>query len=266
MPKKILVTGGAGYIGSHTVVELIEAGYEPIIVDNFDNSFPFVVTNLEKITGRPITFHQFDINNYHDLSRLFTLEKNIDAIIHFAAHKAVGESVENPFKYYNNNVGAMIKLLETMMQNKVSKIVFSSSCTVYGEPDQPEVTELTPKKEATSPYGNSKQICEEILSDYAKATNDFHSISLRYFNPIGAHKSAEIGELPIGIPNNLIPFITQTAIGKRKELTVFGDNYNTPDGSCIRDYIHVIDLAKAHVKAIDHLLKNNKEKGSNDFF
>ncbi|MDB4835129.1 UDP-glucose 4-epimerase GalE [Cyclobacteriaceae bacterium] len=254
--KKILVTGGAGYIGSHTVVELVKAGYEPIIMDNFDNSYPFVITRLEELTGQEIKFYNLSCNNYHDLSRFFREEKEIDGVIHFAAHKAVGESVQDPFKYYNNNVGGLLKLLESMLQNDVKNIVFSSSCTVYGDPDEARVSESTPRKKAQSPYGNTKMICEDILSDFIASENSFAGVFLRYFNPIGAHDSSRIGELPIGTPNNLVPYITQTAIGKRDQLTVFGDTYNTPDGSCIRDYIHVVDLAKAHVKALDFIQKN----------
>ena len=266
MKKRILVTGGAGYIGSHTVVELIQAGYEPIIVDNFDNSYPFVVTRIEEITGQEIQFHKLDVNNYHDLSRLFSKEKNIDGVIHFAAHKAVGESVNDPLKYYDNNVGGLIKLLEKLIENDIKNIVFSSSCTVYGEPDSPIVSEETPTKTANSPYGNTKKMCEDILQDYVKASENFKCILLRYFNPIGAHDSGQIGELPIGIPNNLIPFITQTAIGKREKITVFGDNYPTKDGSCIRDYIHVVDLAKAHVKALDFLFVQEESKPTCEVF
>jgi UDP-glucose 4-epimerase len=258
--KKVLVTGGAGYIGSHTVVELLNAGYEPIIIDNFENSYPFVISNIEKIAGKPVKFYNLSCNNYHDLSRLFSEEKDIEGVIHFAADKAVGESVNNPFKYYNNNVGGLIKLLEYMMQNGVNNIVFSSSCTVYGEPDTPRVSESTPRQVANSPYGNTKKICEDILQDHGKAEADFSAVFLRYFNPIGAHESSMIGELPIGVPNNLIPYITQTAVGKRDCLTVFGDNYGTADGSCIRDYIHVVDLAKAHVKALEFVAGEGQGK------
>ena len=261
MKKRILVTGGAGYIGSHTIVELVQAGYEPIIVDNFVNSFPFVVTRVEEITGTDIKFHKLDVNSYHDLSRLFSAEKNIDGVIHFAAYKAVGESIAEPMKYYDNNVGGLIKLLEKLVENKIKNIVFSSSATVYGEPDLPVVSEETPTKNASSPYGKTKQMAEDILTDLVKSSNGFSCILLRYFNPIGAHSSAKIGELPTGIPNNLVPFITQTAIGKRDILTVFGDNYPTEDGTCIRDYIHVVDLAKAHVKALDYLF-HQAEKSS----
>jgi len=260
MKKRILVTGGAGYIGSHTVVELVEAGYEPIIVDNFVNSFPFVVTRVEEITGTDIKFHNFDINNYHDLSRLFSAEKNIDGVIHFAAHKAVGESLCEPLKYYDNNVSGLVKLLEKLIENKISNIVFSSSATVYGEPDSPVVSEETPTKEANSAYGKTKKMGEEILTDVVNASDKFKCILLRYFNPIGAHASSKIGELPIGVPNNLVPFLTQTAIGKRESLTVFGDDYPTQDGSCIRDYIHVVDLAKAHVKALDLMFNQDIDK------
>lgn len=266
MKKRILVTGGAGYIGSHTVVELIQAGYEPIIIDNFDNSYPFVVTKIEEIAGQEVKFHKLDVNNYHDLSRLFSQEKNIDGVIHFAAHKAVGESVNDPLKYYNNNVGGLIKILEKLVENDISKIVFSSSCTVYGEPDSPVVSEETPTKTANSPYGNTKKMCEDILQDHVKSSTDFKCILLRYFNPIGAHPSGKIGELPIGLPNNLVPFITQTAIGKREKITVFGDDYPTQDGSCIRDYIHVVDLAKAHVKALNFLFAQETEKPACEVF
>ncbi len=266
MKKRILVTGGAGYIGSHTAVELINAGYEPILIDNFDNSFPFVIKRVEEIAGTEVIFHHSDVNNYHDLSRLFSAEKNIDGVIHFAAHKAVGESVNNPLKYYDNNVGGLIKLLEKLIENKINNLVFSSSCTVYGEPDSPIVSEETPTKPANSPYGNTKKIAEDILQDYVKSSLDFKCILLRYFNPIGAHPSAKIGELPTGVPNNLVPFITQTAIGKRDKITVFGDDYPTKDGSCIRDYIHVVDLAKAHVKALDFLFKKEPNTSSCDIF
>lgn len=246
--KNILVTGGLGYIGSHTVVELINNGFEPIIVDDLSNSNFSVLSNIEKITNKKCVYYQNDINDKNALSEIFDKHK-IDSVIHFAAFKAVGESVAEPLKYYRNNVGGLISLLEVMALKNVSKIVFSSSCTVYGEPDNCPVDENSPIKTATSPYGNTKQIGESILKD----SLNFNTIALRYFNPIGAHESALIGELPLGVPNNLMPFITQTAIGIRKELTVFGNDYNTADGTCIRDYIHVVDLAKAHVLALQYL-------------
>lgn len=248
---KILVTGGTGYIGSHTVVELHNAGHEVVAIDNFDNSYPDVLDNIEKITGEKVVFQKVDIRDKKALTDFMLSQKGIDAVIHFAAFKAVGESVQNPLKYYENNVGGTVNLLYAMEAAGISQIAFSSSCTVYGEANPP-VDESTAKPEAQSPYGNTKQICEEVLFDYTKASN-LKVVSLRYFNPVGAHDSALIGELPIGVPNNLVPFITQTAIGKREVLTVFGNDYPTIDGTCIRDYIHVVDLAKAHVKAIEFL-------------
>jgi UDP-glucose 4-epimerase len=248
---KILVTGGTGYIGSHTVVELHNAGHEVVAIDNFDNSYPEVLDNIEKITGKKVDFTNVDIRNKQALTDFLVAQKGIDAVIHFAAFKAVGESVQNPLKYYENNVGGTVNLLYAMEAAGINQIAFSSSCTVYGEANPP-VDENTARPEAQSPYGNTKQICEEVLFDYTKASN-LKVVSLRYFNPVGAHDSALIGELPIGVPNNLVPFITQTAIGKREVLTVFGNDYPTPDGTCIRDYIHVVDLAKAHVKAIEFL-------------
>jgi UDP-glucose 4-epimerase len=248
---KILVTGGTGYIGSHTVVELHNAGHEVVAIDNFDNSYPDVLDNIEKITGKKVVFQKVDIRDKKALTDFMLSQKGIDAVIHFAAFKAVGESVQNPLKYYENNVGGTVNLLYAMEAAGISQIAFSSSCTVYGEANPP-VDESTAKPEAQSPYGNTKQICEEVLFDYTKASN-LKVVSLRYFNPVGAHDSALIGELPIGVPNNLVPFITQTAIGKREVLTVFGNDYPTVDGTCIRDYIHVVDLAKAHVKAIEFL-------------
>ncbi len=257
--KKILVTGGTGYIGSHTVVELIGAGYEVVIVDNLSNSNIKVLKGIEQITGKVPDFVQADCRDRHEMERVFTVH-NINAVIHFAASKAVGESVEKPLLYYNNNLNSLLVLLEMMRKYKVENIVFSSSCTVYGEPDKLPVTEQTPRKDAESPYGNTKRICEDILSDSVKAYKNFKAIALRYFNPIGAHSSALIGELPIGVPDNLVPYITQTAAGIREQLSVFGDDYNTPDGSCIRDFIHVVDLAKSHVVAVGRLLDNkNKE-------
>ncbi len=252
--KTILVTGGAGFIGSHTVVELINSGYQPIIVDNFDNSSPFVLDNIKKITGISVPFYELDCNE-PQFEEVFKTHK-IDGIIHFAANKAVGESVENPLKYYKNNIGSLVLLLELMNKHSVTNLVFSSSCTVYGEPKELPVTESTPRQKANSPYGNTKSISEDILTDATTAHKNLRAIALRYFNPIGAHPSSLLGELPIGKPNNLVPFITQTAIGKRDELTVFGNNYPTNDGTCIRDYIHVIDLAKAHIKAFEYLSNN----------
>ena len=249
---KILVTGGAGYIGSHTIVELINAGFDVCTIDNFDNSYPEVLDNLKKITGKEIDFEKVDIRDKAALKKYIMAKQGIDAVIHFAANKAVGESVAFPLKYYENNVGGTVNLLEAMQDANITNIVFSSSCTVYGEANPP-VDENTPIPVAQSPYGNTKQICEEILNDQTIATK-LNVVSLRYFNPVGAHETALIGELPIGIPNNLVPFITQTAIGKREFLTVFGNDYPTPDGTCIRDYIHVVDLALAHVSAINFLL------------
>ena len=256
---KILVTGGAGYIGSHTVVELVEAGYEPIIVDNFSNSEESALDGIKAILGREIVCHKIDCNDAAALRGVFEQEENIKGVIHFAAYKAVGESVEQPLKYYHNNVGSLVTLLQVMEEQKVYNLVFSSSCTVYGIPDMLPVTEQTPVQKANSPYGNTKKVCEEILTDLAASGSDVKSIALRYFNPIGAHPSAKIGELPLGVPNNLVPFITQTAAGIREQLTIFGDDYDTPDGTCIRDYIHVVDLAKAHVTAVARLLQKKAE-------
>ena len=257
---KILVTGGAGYIGSHTVVELVEAGYEPVIVDNFSNSEESALEGVAAIVGRSIPCHRIDCTDKGALRKVFELEQNIQGVIHFAAYKAVGESVAEPLKYYHNNVGSLVALLQVMEEYKVQNLVFSSSCTVYGIPDQLPVTEKTPVQKANSPYGNTKKVCEEILTDLANSGNsNIKATALRYFNPIGAHPSAKIGELPLGIPNNLVPFITQTAAGIRKELTVFGDDYDTPDGTCIRDYIHVVDLAKAHVVAVERLLQGKAQ-------
>lgn len=260
--KKILVTGGTGYIGSHTTVELIEAGYKPVIIDNLSNSSIDVLSNIEKITGVKVEFENFDISDYDALDAFFEKHQDISAIIHFAAYKAVGESVQKPLKYYKNNLVTLINLLDCQLKYHVDNIVFSSSCTVYGQPDKLPVTEKTPKQEAESPYGNTKQINEEILIDAIHANKDLKGIALRYFNPIGAHPSALIGELPIGVPNCLVPYLTQTVAGIREELSVFGDDYNTPDGSAIRDYINVVDLAKAHVTAIERLIE---EKGKSDF-
>ena len=257
---KILVTGGTGYIGSHTVVELQKEGFEVVVVDNLSNSNIEVLNGIEKITGIRPAFENIDCVDYVSLDRTFENHTGIDAVIHFAASKAVGESVEKPLLYYRNNLVSLINLLQLMPIHKIKKIVFSSSCTVYGQPDILPVTEEAPIKPALSPYGNTKQISEEIIRDTVHANPCFQGILLRYFNPIGAHASAEIGELPNGIPNNLLPFVTQTAIGLRKELKVFGNDYNTPDGSCIRDYIHVVDLARAHVVAVKRMLEKKSEQ------
>lgn len=246
---KILVTGGLGYIGSHTVVELVNAGYEPVIVDDLSNSHPKILDQLTRIIGFKPVFHQVDLCDEKQVSDLLAAEPDVTGIIHFAAFKAVGESVSHPLKYYRNNFYSLINLLNAYY-GKAINFVFSSSCTVYGQPNVLPVSENAPVKAAESPYGNTKQVAEEILRDMVASGTTYKVISLRYFNPVGAHKSALIGELPIGVPQNLVPFITQTAIGKREKLTVFGDTYNTPDGSCIRDYIHVVDLAKAHVSAL----------------
>lgn len=250
MSKKIIVTGATGYIGSHTVVELINAGYEPVLVDNFANSYEFILNQIETITSKKVTFYNIDCTS-SALESVFEKEEGIAGVIHFAAYKAVGESVEKPLKYYHNNVGSLVNLMSFMEKYKVTNLVFSSSCTVYGEPDHLPVTELSQIQKANSPYGNTKQVCEEIVTDYIQSGTPFKASLLRYFNPVGAHPSGLLGELPIGTPNNLIPFITQTAAGLREKLTVFGSDYNTVDGSCVRDYIHVVDLAKAHVKALE---------------
>ena len=255
MNPRILVTGGTGYIGSHTVVELQNAGYDVIIIDNLSNSNIEVLDGIERISGIRPLFIQLDCNDKEGLNSLFKKYPGIKGIIHFAASKAVGESVQKPLLYYRNNLVSLINLLELMPDAGVEGIVFSSSCTVYGQPDILPVTEDAPVKPALSPYGNTKQVNEEIIRDTIYAGAPFKSIILRYFNPIGAHPSTEIGELPNGVPQNLIPFLTQTAIGIREELQVFGDDYDTPDGSCIRDYINVVDLAKAHVTAMNRLLK-----------
>ncbi len=252
---KILVTGGLGYIGSHTVVALSEAGYEVVIVDNLSNTRIEVLDGIESIIGRRPAFYELDLRNELQVVELFDKEPSIEGVIHFAASKAVGESVENPLLYYENNLSAFIYLLKQLVVKPKSHLIFSSSCTVYGQADVMPITEKAPIKVAESPYGNTKQIGEEILKDTVKVSSGLSAIALRYFNPIGAHSSAKIGELPLGIPQNLVPFITQTAAGLRKELAVFGDDYPTPDGTCIRDYIHVVDLAEAHVAALTRLVK-----------
>lgn len=254
MSTKILVTGGTGYIGSHTAVELQQAGYEVVIIDNLSNSNAGVIDGIESITGIRPVFVEGDCTDIATLRRLFEENPGIKGIINFAASKAVGESVQKPLLYYRNNLNTLINLLDLMPEYGVEGIVFSSSCTVYGEPDFNPIDENAPIKPATSPYGNTKQISEEIITDYVHSGAPIKSIILRYFNPIGAHPSAKIGELPLGVPQNLVPYLTQTAAGIRKELTVFGDDYDTPDGSCIRDYIDVVDLAKAHVIAMKRML------------
>lgn len=254
--SKILVTGGAGYIGSHTVVELVNAGYEPVIIDDFSNSSKKVLNRLSELTGRDFVSYEVDCKNYNELHQILTKE-NVDGIIHFAAFKAVGESVEKPLDYYENNLVSLINLLRLSSELDIKHFVFSSSCTVYGEPDDLPVNEDFPVLKANSPYGNTKQIGEEIIQDTIISAKNFNAISLRYFNPIGAHPSALIGELPLGKPNNLVPYITQTAIGKYQKLTIFGDDYPTVDGTNVRDYIHVVDLAKAHVKSLDYLKNQN---------
>ena len=261
---KILVTGGTGYIGSHTVVELQQNGYEVVIIDNLSTSVKDVLYSIEKITGILPEFHEFDLCDENLSTQFFYNNKDIQGVIHFAAYKAVGESVENPLKYYHNNLFSLINVMKCMNENKIKNFVFSSSCTVYGQALDLPVTELTPIQKAFSPYGHTKQISEEIIENAVKSS-DFKAILLRYFNPIGAHESALIGELPIGTPNNLVPFITQTAIGKRECLNVFGNDYNTPDGTCIRDYIHVVDLAKAHVIAFERMF-NNLSKSDCEIF
>ena len=255
MKQTILVTGGTGFIGSHTVVELQEAGYKVVIVDNLSNSKADVVDGIEKITGVRPAFEQVDCCDLEGMDAVFAKYNDIKGIIHFAASKAVGESVQKPLLYYRNNITSLLNILELMPKYDVKGIIFSSSCTVYGQPS-PEhlpVTEDAPIQKALSPYGNTKQVNEEIIQDYIHSGAPIKSVILRYFNPIGAHPTAYIGELPNGVPMNLIPFVTQTAIGIRKQLKIFGNDYNTPDGTCIRDYIYVVDLAKAHVKAIVRL-------------
>ena len=255
--KKILLTGGAGYIGSHIAVSLVESGFEPIILDNFSNSEPSVISAIESIVNKKISLHEVDCCNTEALRDVIKKEETISGIIHLAAFKAVGESVENPLKYYENNLGAMISILNAISEFNISNFVFSSSCTVYGTPEEQPVTEETPWQDAFSPYGYTKQVCERMMQDLQISNANMKQVSLRYFNPIGAHPSGKIGELPLGKPNNLIPYLTQVAAGIREKLTVFGKNYNTPDGTCIRDYIHVVDLADAHVRALNFMMQNN---------
>lgn len=264
MSNKILVTGGAGYIGSHTAVELINSGYDVVIVDDLSNSKESAIAGIEKITGKKVDFRKVDLRDFDAVKGLFASE-DFGAIIHFAASKAVGESMQIPLHYYRNNIQSMLNLLDLMDEYNVPNMVFSSSCTVYGQPETLPVTEQTPFKPAESTYGNTKKINEDILKDAARSNDKYQLIALRYFNPVGAHDTAEIGELPLGIPNNLIPFVTQTAAGIREQLSIFGEDYNTPDGTAIRDYIHVVDLAKAHVIAIERLL-NQKNKSNYEYF
>lgn len=258
--EKILVTGGTGYIGSHTTVELQQSGYEVVTIDNLSNSNEDVLGGIEKITGTRPTFYRVDCNDMEAMRHVMEKEGDIRGVIHFAASKAVGESVQKPLLYYRNNIVSLLNILELMGEFGLKGIVFSSSCTIYGQPEHLPVTEDAPILPATSPYGNTKQISEEIIQDTCSSGAPFNAILLRYFNPIGSHPSAIIGELPLGVPQNLVPYLTQAAAGIRKELTVFGDDYNTPDGSCIRDYIHVVDLAKAHVIAIERLMNGKSKK------
>ena len=258
---KILVTGGLGFIGSHTVVELQNEGYEVVIIDDLSNSSVKVLDGITAITGKTPIFIKLDLKEKANVEAFFAKHNDIKGVIHFAASKAVGESVKEPLLYYENNIGTLVSILKELRKLPKANFIFSSSCTVYGQADELPITENAPVKQAESPYGNTKQIGEEIIKDTCKAIPNLKAIALRYFNPVGAHESTEIGELPIGVPQNLVPFITQTAIGLREQLSVFGDDYPTPDGTCIRDYIHVVDLAKAHVIALERLLNNkNKEK------
>lgn len=257
---KVVVTGGLGFIGSHTVVELLAEGFEVVIVDDLSNSSTDVLKGIEAITGKKPEFEQLDLRNKTAVQDFFARHTDVTGVIHFAASKAVGESVENPLLYYENNINALVYLLQQLQQKTQAQFIFSSSCTVYGQAEKMPITEDAPIQVAMSPYGNTKQIGEEIVQDVAKVSG-INAILLRYFNPVGAHESASIGELPLGVPQNLIPFITQTAIGLREKLSVFGDDYPTPDGTCIRDYIHVVDLAKAHVTALKRLIdKKNVDK------
>jgi UDP-glucose 4-epimerase len=257
---KVLVTGGLGFIGSHTVVELQNEGFEVVIIDNLSNSSEEVLKGIVAITGKKPLFEKLDLREKKNVQDFFQKHSDVSGVIHFAASKAVGESVENPLLYYENNIGTLVYILQELEKKPEANFIFSSSCTVYGQAEKMPITENAPVQQPMSPYGNTKKIGEEIIHDVAKATN-INAILLRYFNPIGSHPSAEIGELPIGVPQNLVPFITQTGFGLRQELSVFGDDYPTPDGTCIRDYIHVVDLAKAHVIALQRLLnKNNLDK------
>ncbi len=256
--KKILVTGGTGYIGSHTTVELIKQGYQVLIIDNLCNSKKSTLDGIAKITGVMPGFFEFDLCDKEKMDNFFK-EERPDAVIHFAAYKAVGESVEKPLEYYENNLVSLLNILEMMKKYNVENLVFSSSCTVYGEPKNLPVSEDAPVVPANSPYGNTKQIAEEIIQDVIKANNNLNAIALRFFNPVGAHDSVLIGEVPVGAPANLVPYITQTAIGLRDQLIVHGDDYDTADGTCIRDYVHVVDLAKAHIKAVERMINSDSE-------
>lgn len=260
MANKIVLTGGCGFIGSHTCVELQNAGYDVVIFDNLSNSEATVIDGIERITGKRPAFYQIDCTDKGAVYQAFQKEGPIAGVIHFAASKAVGESVQKPLLYYRNNLSSLMNMMEAAQDFHLAGFVFSSSCTVYGEPDQSPVDESAPIKPATSPYGNTKQIAEEIIRDYVHTGVDFNAIILRYFNPVGAHPSGEIGELPRGVPNNLLPYVCQAAMGIRKELSVFGNDYDTPDGSCIRDYIDVIDLAKAHVCALNRMVEGKSEE------
>jgi UDP-glucose 4-epimerase len=262
---KILVTGGLGFIGSHTVVELQNEGYEVVIIDNLSNSSEKVLDGITAITGKTPIFEKLDLKDKSGVEAFFAKHNDVKGVIHFAASKAVGESVQEPLLYYENNIGTLVYILKELKKLPSAAFIFSSSCTVYGQADELPITENAPVKQAESPYGNTKQIGEEIIKDTCKVVPTLKAIALRYFNPIGAHESVEIGELPIGVPQNLVPFITQTAIGLRQELSVFGDDYPTSDGTCVRDYIHVVDLAKAHVIALERLLQN-KSKSSYETF
>ncbi|MEO2052512.1 MAG: UDP-glucose 4-epimerase GalE [Allomuricauda sp.] len=256
---KIVVTGGLGYIGSHTVVELQNEGFEVVAVDNLSNASIEVLDGIKAITGKKPLFEQLDLRDKAKVQELFKKHTDIAGVIHFAASKAVGESMEKPLLYYENNLGVLVYLLKELQKKENANFIFSSSCTVYGQADEMPITENAPVKPAESPYGNTKQVGEEIIRDTCRVTPNIKAIALRYFNPIGAHSTAKIGELPLGVPQNLVPFITQTAVGLRAQLSVFGDDYPTPDGTCIRDYIHVVDLAKAHVKALQRLLNGENE-------
>jgi UDP-glucose 4-epimerase len=259
--SKVLVTGGAGYIGSHTVVSLLNAGYQPVIIDDFSNSDPQVIDGLRDILNQDLPYYRGNCCDQKFVNRIFQ-EHDLQGVIHFAASKAVGESVEKPLLYYTNNIDSLLVILKAMQDFEVTNLVFSSSCTVYGQPDHLPVTENTERMPAASPYGNTKKICEDIINDVAGSPSRLKAVSLRYFNPIGAHPSSRIGELPIGAPNNLVPFVTQTAAGIREALTIFGDDYNTPDGTCIRDYIHVVDLSEAHVRSLRYL----DEQDANSYY
>nr|WP_299346053.1 UDP-glucose 4-epimerase GalE [Allomuricauda sp.] len=256
---KILVTGGLGFIGSHTVVELQNEGFEVVVIDNLSNSSENVLEGIQAITGKPPIFEKMDLRNKQKVQDFFSKHDDVEGVIHFAASKAVGESVENPLLYYENNLGVLVYILQELVKKDKANFIFSSSCTVYGQADKMPITEDAPVKPAESPYGNTKQVGEEIIKDTCKVNPNLSAIALRYFNPIGAHPSVEIGELPIGVPQNLVPFITQTGVGLREQLSVFGDDYPTEDGTCIRDYIHVVDVAKAHVVALQRLLNGRND-------